>query len=112
MLEPLKAIVESELGIPPDAMFVVIGLALFLITCLIFRRPVSWAWALIPGLCFSIFGEAAEILDQYGLYGLTEKETKVLATILLRHSRDILIMNLAPVLLVIVANLWFRKSRE
>ena len=112
MLECLKAIVESELGIPPDAMFVVIGLALFLITCLIFSRSVSWPWALIPGLCVSIFVEVAEILDQYGLYALTEKETKVLATILSRHSRDILIMNLAPLLLVIVANFWFRNSPE
>lgn len=112
MFERLKSIAESELGISPDVMFVIIGLVLFLVTCLIFRKPVSWGWALIPGLCVSIFVETAEIIDQYGLHGLTEKDVKDLVTILLRHSRDILATNLAPFVLVIVANVWFRRSQE
>ena len=112
MFERLKAIVQSELDISPDVIFVVIGLALFLITCLIVRRPLSWPWALIPGLCVSIIVEAAEISDQYGLHGLTEKNAKDLAVILLRHSRDILAMNLAPLAVVVVTNIWFRYSPE
>jgi hypothetical protein len=108
----LKDIVQSGLGISPDVIFVITGLALFLVTCLITRKPISWAWALIPGLCVSIFVEAVEMRDQYSLHGLTEKNAKDLTTISLRHSRDILIMNLAPLLLVIFANLWFRNSQE
>ncbi len=112
MLERLKDFVRSELGLPPDVMLVFIGLGLFLATSLVARRPLTWAWALIPGLCVSIFLESAEIWGQYGIHGLVEKDAKEIATILLRHSRDILTMNLVPLVVVVVANVWVQISQN
>ncbi len=105
LLERLKDIVRSVLGVSPDAIFVFLGLGCFLATCLIARRPLTWAWALVPGLCISIILEAMEIWDHHTAHGLVETEAIDLAAILLRHSKDILVMNLGPSLVVFVATL-------
>lgn len=113
MLARLKAFLQSELGISADVMFVVMGLALFLLTCLIFRKPVWWAWALVPGLCISILIEAMEIRDHYGGFaGLSEQSAKEIAFILLRHSRDILVVNVLPLVVVVGSAVWVRVSSE
>ncbi len=112
MFERLKTVIQSDLGISPDVVFVAAGLVLFVVTSLIFRKPFAWPWALLPGIIVSIVIEAVEIRAHYGLRGLADQSGSGLAGILLRHSRDFLVMNLAPLTVVIVANLWFRGTGE
>ena len=105
MLEYLKDFARSAIGLSPDTMLVFLGLGCFLITCLIARQPLTWAWALLPGILISIVLESIEIWDHYGIKGFFGEETLNIAAILLRHSKDVLIMNLGPLLVVLVANL-------
>jgi len=105
LLEYLKDIARSVTGVSPDTMFVFLGLGCFLATCLVAQRPLTWAWALIPGYCISIVRETVEIWDHYGTKGLVESETIDVATIFLRHSKDILVMNLGLLLVFLVATL-------
>jgi hypothetical protein len=103
VLEQLKNITRSVTGVSPDAIFVFLGLGCFLTTCLIARRPLTWAWALIPGFWLSIIVETLEIWDHYGAKGLFGTEATEISTIFLRHSKDILVMNLGPSLVVLAA---------
>ena len=113
MLERLKNFVQTELGIPTDVVFVAAGLALFVATCLVFRKPLSWPWALLPGICVAFVIEAIEIGDQYGgLRGLADQSAGEIAAIVLRHARDVAAMNLLPLLVVVVANLWSRGAAD
>lgn len=79
-----------------DAVLILLGLAVYLATCLLSRHPLSWAWALLPALCLALLLEAWEIWDFYGAAGLSELGRRGIVTVVVRHSRDILIMNLAP----------------
>lgn len=105
MLGNLKDFFRSILGVSPDAIFVLAGLACFLVTCFLAGRPFSWVWGLLPGLLLSVVVEALEIWMHYGIQGLMAAEAASLGAILLRHGRDVVLMNLAPVMVVIVANL-------
>jgi len=79
------------------------GLVFGLATCLIARQPLTWIWALAPGLCLSVALEFAEIWDHYGAEVLAKTPSKDLAVILLRHSKDVLITNSAPFLTFLTA---------
>ena len=93
------------LGLSPDAVLAFLGLTCFLATCLIAGKPLTWAWALLPGLCLALLIEAAEIVDHYGLRGFFALGTAGVADVLFRHGRDVLVANLAP-LLVFGAASW------
>lgn len=105
MLPQLKDFLRAQLGVYPDVIIVVAGLACFLITCLVARRPLAWAWALVPGICLALAVEAWEIWQHYGARGLTAASVRELAGIIWRHARDVLVMNLAPAVVVVVASL-------
>lgn len=91
------------LPVSSDALLVFIGLGLYLATCLIARQPLSWAWALLPGVLIAVALEAWEIWDHYGTRDLLRTEPTDILAILLRHSKDVLVTNLAPGLVVLVA---------
>lgn len=102
-LRHLKDTVLGLLGISPDVLMVFLGLVCFLATCLIAGRPFGWAWALLPGICLGALIEGVEIVDHYGLRGFFGLSFGNMVDILLRHSRDILVMNVAPLLVWIAA---------
>ena len=102
-LDRLKHFVLTAVGLSPEALLVLLGLVCYLATCLIARQPLTWAWALVPGLCLSIALEAAEVWDHYGAEGLAKAGPGDLAGIVLRHGKDVLVTNLAPVLVFLTA---------
>ena len=110
MLTSLKDSLRSGLGVSPDALLVLLGLGCFLVTCLIAVRPLSWAWALVPGVCIAVILEGLEIRDHYGAQRLLDASAGDIAAIFWRHARDVLLMNLGPVLVVLVAFLVGRAS--
>ncbi len=112
MLDRLKALLRDGLGLAPDAILVFLGLGIFLATCLIGRRPLTWAWALLPGLGLALFLEAVEVWQHYGAQGLKSATAAQLAGIVLRHARDLLVMNLAPVMVFGAAVLLQRLSQD
>ena len=112
LLQRVKGFVQSVLDVSPDLLLVFLGLGCFLTTCLIARRPLTWVGALVPGLCLSVILEAMEIWGHYGTEGLAKTGASDLARILLRHAKDILIMNLAPSLILGTAILLDRFSSE
>ena len=103
-LRNFKDRILGLLGITPDVLLIFLGLACFLATCLIAGRPFGWAWALLPGICLGALIEGVEIVDHYGLRGFFGLPSGNIADVLLRHSRDILVMNLAPLLVWIAAH--------
>ena len=105
LLQRLKVYVLSVLKVSPDLLLAFLGLACFLMTCLIAHRPLTWIWALIPGLCLSVALEAAEVWDYYGAKGLAKTTAGEGVRILSRHVKDVLVMNLAPLLVLCVARL-------
>ena len=105
LLQRLKVYVLSVLNVSPDLLLAFLGLVCFLVTCLIARRPLTWIWALAPGLCLAVALEAAEIWDYYGAKGLAKTTVAEGLGILSRHAKDVLVMNLAPLLVLFVARL-------
>ena len=102
-LDRLKHFILSTVGLAPEALLVLLGLVCYLATCLIARQPLTWAWALVPGLCVSVALEAAEVWNHYGAEGLAKATPADLLGIGLRHARDVLVTNLAPVLVFLTA---------
>ena len=106
-LEHVKRAVASVLPFPGEVILGIAGLGCYLGTCAILRRPLSWAWALVPGLCLSLAIEAWEIWEHWGAPGLAVRG-QVLA-ILGRHMKDVLIMNL-PAVAVFATALWLERT--
>ena len=103
ILRRLKKLLLARLGLSPDAILAFAGLACFLATCLLFGRPLSWAWALLPGLCFALLLEGLEIIDHYGPRGFLALGPARIANVVLRHCRDVLVINLGPLMVWAVA---------
>ena len=90
-----------------ETLLVLIGLGCYLGTCAILRRPLSWAWALVPGLCLSWAIEAWEIHDHWSASGRSIRGQ--VPGILGRHLRDVLVMNL-PAAAVSATALWLERT--
>ena len=103
MLQKLKTFLLTSVGVPPQTLLVLFGLGCYLATCLVLRRPLTWPWALVPGLVLSVALECSEIWNYYGAEGLLKASSHDIGAILLRHSKDILLMNAAPVLVFVTA---------
>ena len=97
----------SFLPLSGETFLILAGIGCYLGTCAILRRPLSWAWALIPGLCLSLVIEGWEIWDHWGGSGLAIRG-QVLA-ILGRHMKDVLIMNL-PASAVCLTAIWVGRA--
>jgi hypothetical protein len=106
-LERCKRALVTVLPFPGELFLVLAGLGCYLGTCAILRRPLSWAWALVPGLCLSLAIEGWEIWDHWGAAGLAARGQ--LLAILGRHMRDVLVMNL-PAAAVFATALWFERT--
>ena len=106
-LEGAKRTIVSVLPFSGETLLVLAGLGCYLATCAILRRPLSWAWALVPGLCLSLAIEGWEIWDHWGAPGLAVRG-QVLA-ILGRHMKDVLVMNL-PAVTVFATALWLERA--
>ena len=48
-MERLKQLILAYLPLSADAILLLLGLLCYLATCLAFRRPLTWAWALLAG---------------------------------------------------------------
>jgi hypothetical protein len=94
-----------------DAVLILLGLATYLATCLLSRHPLTWGWALVPGVCLAILLEAWEIWDHYGQAGLAELGRLGFFSVVARHSRDVLVMNLAPLAVFLAAHAVARIAR-
>ena len=102
-----KSALLSVLPLPGETILVLAGLGCYLGTCVILRRPLTWAWALVPGLCLSLAIEAWEIWDYWGTPGLAIRGQTL--SILGRHLKDAAVMNL-PAAAVVVAALWLERA--
>ncbi len=102
-LRRVKDRVLARLGLSADAILAFAGLACFLATCLLLGRPLSWAWALLPGLCFALLLEGLEIVDHYGARGFLALGPAGIADVVFRHCRDVLVINGGPLLVWAVA---------
>ena len=102
-LQRSKQIVRSFLPLSSDAILIFLGSGCYLSCCLLLGRPLSWVWALVPGLLLALLLEGLEILDYYGLTGLGGLAPGQVAAMLGRHLQDVIVMNLAPVLVVLAA---------
>ena len=60
-LERVKRTLVAALPFSGETFLVLTGVGCYLGTCVILRRPLSWAWALVPGLCLSLAIERWEI---------------------------------------------------
>ena len=110
-LQRLKFVVHMLLPLSGDAVLILLGLITYLATCLLTRHPLTWAWALVPGLCLAVALEIWEIWDYYGRTGLSDLGGAGIVPIAVRHSRDILIMNLAPLAVFVAAHILGRIVR-
>ena len=110
-LQTLKYFVRAAFNVSPEALFILFGLGCYLVTCLIARRPLIWAWALVPGFCLAVALEAVEVWDHYRMRGLLMAEARDIAGIVWRHSKDVLVMNLAPLMVFSTATLLDRMTR-
>lgn len=97
----LRAI-KDGIPLPAPLLFALGGTLLFLATCLVMRRPVTWAWGLLPGLVLSVLLEAWEIREAYGETGVGKRSVLGIA---LRHLGDVALVNGPPLLFVLVARL-------
>ena len=104
-LQRLKLTVHMLFPLSGDAVLVLVGLGAYLATCLVTRHALTWGWALMPGLVLVLALEAWEVWDHYRLAGLSRTGPMGLLEIAARHSRDVLIFNLAPVAVWASANL-------
>lgn len=102
-LHRAKQFLQSYLPFSSDVILIFLGLGCYLLSCLVLRRPLSWAWALVPGLLLAVLLEGLEILDHYGLMGLGGLAPGELAAVLGRHFKDVIVMNLAPAMVVLAA---------
>ena len=105
-LERVKHTLVSIFPLPAEALLVLAGLGCYLGTCAILRRPLTWVWALVPGLCLSLAIEAWEIWDHWGGPGVAVRG-QVLG-ILGRHLKDVALMNLPPAAIVATAH-WLER---
>jgi len=101
-LERVKHTLISLFPFPAEVWFVLTGLACYLGTCVIWRRPLTWAWALVPGLCLSLAIEGWEIWDHWG--GRDVVLRGEIFGILGRHLKDVALMNLPPAAIVAIAH--------
>ena len=100
-LERLKSTLVSILPFPGELFLLMAGLGCYLGTCAILRRPLSWAWALVPGLVLSLAIEGWEIQDHWGASGFALRGQTL--AILGRHLKDVAIMNVPPAAIVATA---------
>lgn len=111
-LHRLKLLSQTALPVSGDTVLVWLGLACYLATCLISRRALTWAWALVPGFLISVAIEGLEIWDHYGPQGLNKAGARGLTGIVLRHARDVAVMNAAPAIVFLVAILIERAGHR
>jgi len=80
-------------------------LGCYFLTCFVARRPLTWGWALLPGLLLSLVIESWEVWDHYGASGFAG--TSIVAVVG-RHLKDVALMNAVPVAILLAAT-WLRK---
>ncbi len=95
-----------------DAVMIFVGLGIYIATCLLTRHALRWGWALVPGLVLAVAIETWEVLEHYGLPGLTQGGPSGVLEIALRHYRDVVIYNLAPFSVWASAYLLKRFARD
>jgi len=103
MLATLKQVMQSAVPLSGDAILILAGLVLYVASSLVLRHPFYRPWALLPGLAISIAIEGVDIVDHYGVSAIVTADAKQLLAIVERHARDVLVFNLAPVLIMIAA---------
>lgn len=102
-MDRLKQLLLDHLPLSADALLLLLGLLCYLGSCLVFRRPLTWPWALLPGLLLALAIEAAEIWAFHGGAGLGRAGAGGLAAIVGRHLRDVAVMTLPSVLVFLAA---------
>ncbi len=109
MTESWLQTIKGSIPIPGPAVLVLAGLGCYLVTCFVARRPLTWAWALAPGICLSVLIESWEVWDYYDAAGFGG--SSVLG-IVGRHVKDVAVMNALPVAVFVVASLLAQGARE
>ena len=95
-LNRTKEMLISTLPFPGETLLALLGLGCYLGTCTILRRPLSWAGALVPGLCLSLAIEAWEIHAHWSASGVSIRG-------------HVLVMNL-PAAVVCATALWLDRT--
>jgi hypothetical protein len=93
--------IKDLIPLPAPSVFVLAGLGCYFATCFVARRPLTWAWALLPGLLLSLVIESWEVWDYYGTAGFAGESV---LGIIGRHLKDVALMNALPVAVCVVAS--------
>lgn len=92
--------VKDAIPIPGPLVLIFAGLGCYFLTCFVTQRPLTWGWALLPGLLLSLVIESWEVWDHYAISGLAGSS---LFGIVGRHLKDVALMNALPVAIFSVA---------
>jgi len=107
MLERIKDTLLALAPLQGETLLVLAGIGCYLTTCLTLRRPLSWFWALVPGLVLSVALEAWEIWRHWLAPGLSLRGQ--VPGILGRHLKDVALVTLPPAL-VAAAAAWLERD--
>jgi hypothetical protein len=107
VLDRIKETLLALVPLQAETLLVLLGLVCHLATCLILRRPLSWLWALVPGLVLAVALEAFEIWQHWLAPGLSLRG-QVLG-ILGRHLRDVALVTVPPALVAAAAS-WLERG--
>lgn len=102
MLDAIKSLLRDQLGIDPKLILVVVGAVSFLALNVALNKRVFSPWGLLAPLILGIALEAVEIYVTYRSVGLFAPQNDPVGQIVLRHSVDIAILAVIPVLLCVV----------
>ncbi len=108
----LKDAIQAVLPVSGETFVVYLGLVLYLATCLLFRRPLTWGVALLPGLAFTVAVEGFDIWTAWGVDGFAALDRDGMADVLGRHFGDVVKVMAAPILVWLTALLVGRRGRR
>jgi len=100
LLQQIKSFFFERLGLPPLAVFVLVGCIAHLGLNMLLRKSPTSAWGLLAPLLMGLVLESYEIWLQYGNQGLSAPGNDHVLLILARHGLDVVKMLAAPLLLV------------
>jgi hypothetical protein len=101
VLDRLKHVLTSSLGLPPVVVLTTAGLVAHILLNSLLRKSPLAAYGLIAPLCLGIGLESFEVWQQYRRVGLFAPGNDSLPLIIMRHFVDVLWLMVAPGLLVL-----------
>ena len=67
--QTVKLAIVSATSLSKDALHVHVGLGIFLLVCLLWRRPLDSPWAMLAALAAALLGEAIDMRHDLASFG-------------------------------------------